>query len=126
MRCGVAYDLNKGAIKARNTYSEFICSQSPHSMKGLLIGLSFAIKGLFQVIAALLALPFALAMDNSHISCGVSYYVMNAGVCVVTVLVYVCVSRKYQYRERERDEPFNIYMYAENYYSKGPPEEDSI
>ena len=24
---------------------EFICSQSPHSMKGLLIGLSFAIKG---------------------------------------------------------------------------------
>ena len=100
---------------------EFICSQSPHSMKGLLIGLSFAIKGLFQVIAALLALPFALAMDNTHLSCGVSYYIMNAGVGVVTVLVYVWVSRKYKYRER--DEPSNIYMYAENYYSKGPPEE---
>ena len=28
---------------------EFICSQSPHSMKGLLIGLSYAIKGLFQL-----------------------------------------------------------------------------
>ena len=100
---------------------EFICSQSPHSMRGLLIGLSFAIKGLFQVFAALLALPFALAMHNTHISCGVSYYVMNTGVGVVAVLVYVCVSRKYQYRER--DEPSNIYMYAENYYSKGPPEE---
>ena len=100
---------------------EFICSQSPHSMKGLLIGLAYAIKGLFQVIAALLALPFALAMDNTHISCGVSYYIMNAGVGVVTVLVYVWVSRKYKYRER--DEPSNIYMYAENYYSKGPPEE---
>ena len=99
---------------------EFICSQSPHSMKGLLIGLSFAIKGLFQVIAALLAL-FALAMGNTHLSCGVSYYIMNAGVGVVTVLVYVWVSRKYKYRER--DEPSNIYMYAENYYSKGPPEE---
>ena len=100
---------------------EFICSQSPHSMKGLLIGLSYAIKGLFQLTAALLALPFALAMDNTHISCGVSYYVMNAGVGVVAVLVYVWVSRKYKYRER--DEPSNIYMYAENYYSKGPPEE---
>ena len=100
---------------------EFICSQSPHSMKGLLIGLSFAIKGLFQVIAALLALPFALAMDYTHLSCGVSYYIMNAGVGAVTVLVYVWVSRKYKYRER--DEPSNIYMYAENYYSKGPPEE---
>ena len=100
---------------------EFICSQSPHSMKGLLIGLSYAIKGLFQVIAALLALPFALAMDNTHISCGVSYYIMNTGVGVVTVLVYVWVSRKYKYRER--DEPSNIYIYAENYYSKEPPEE---
>ena len=100
---------------------EFICSQSPHSMKGLLIGLSYAIKGLFQIIAALLALPFALAMDNTHISCGVSYYIMNAGVGVVSVLVYVWVSRKYKYRER--DEPSNIYLYAENYYSKGPPEE---
>ena len=100
---------------------EFICSQSPHSMKGLLIGLSYAIKGLFQIIAALLALPFTRAMDNTHMSCGVSYYIMNAGVGVVSVLVYVWVSRKYKYRER--DEPSNIYMYAENYYSKGPPEE---
>ena len=100
---------------------EFICSQSPHSMKGLLIGLSYAIKGLFQIIAALLALPFALDMDNTHIGCGVSYYIMNAGVGVVSVLVYVWVSRKYKYRER--DETSNIYIYAENYYSKGPPEE---
>ena len=99
---------------------EFICSQSPHSMKGLLIGLSYAIKGLFQIIAALLALPF-LAKDNTRTSCGVSYYIMNAGVGVVAVLVYVWVSRKYKYRER--DEPSNIYIYAENYYSKGPPEE---
>ena len=68
-----------------------------------------------------MALLFALAMDNTHISCGVSYYVMNAGVGVVAVLVYVWVSRKYKYRER--DEPSNIYMYAENYYSEGPPEE---
>ena len=102
---------------------EFICSQSPHSMKGLLIGLSYAIKGLFQLTAALLALPFALAMDNTHISCGVSYYVMNAGVGVVAVRVYVWVSRKYKYIER--DEPSNIYMYAENYYSKGPQKKDT-
>ena len=100
---------------------EFICSQSPQSMKGFLIGLSFAIRGSFHVIAAVLALPFALAMDNTRTSCGVSYYVMNTGVGVVAVLVYVCVARKYKYRER--DEPCNIYMYAENYYSKGPPEE---
>ena len=29
---------------------EFICAQSPHSMKGFLIGILFAIKGLFELI----------------------------------------------------------------------------
>ena len=29
---------------------EFICSQSPHAMKGLLIGTFFAIKGVFQLL----------------------------------------------------------------------------
>ena len=32
---------------------EFICAQSPHSMKGFLIGIFFAIKGLFQLIGVL-------------------------------------------------------------------------
>ena len=29
---------------------EFICSQSPHAMKGLVIGTFFAIKGVFQLL----------------------------------------------------------------------------
>ena len=29
---------------------EFICAQSPHSMKGLLIGVYFAIKGVYQLL----------------------------------------------------------------------------
>ena len=38
---------------------EFICAQSPHSMKGFLIGIFFAIKGLFQLIGVLgILLPF--------------------------------------------------------------------
>ena len=65
-------------------------------MKGLFIGLLYAIRGLFYAFAAALSLPFALAMDNTHISCGISYYVMNTGVGVVAVLVYVWVSRKYK------------------------------
>ena len=30
------------------SFLEFVCAQSPHSMKGMLIGLSYAIKCLFQ------------------------------------------------------------------------------
>ena len=99
---------------------EFICSQSPHSMKGLLIGLSFTVKGLFQFLAAAVTLQFALSYSSTHISCGVSYYVMNIGVGVVAMFIFSLVARRY--RNRERDELANIHMYAEEYYSKGPPE----
>ena len=41
----VAYILIYGGV------FEFICAQSPHSMKGFLIGVFFALKGLFQLVA---------------------------------------------------------------------------
>jgi len=95
---------------------EFICSQSPHSMKGLLIGAFYAIRGLYQVLAALLTLPFLLVSSTHfHPSCGVYYYLMNTVVGLVAVLVYVCVSRRYRYRVR--DELCNVHQYAEEYYS---------
>ncbi len=99
---------------------EFICSQSPHSMKGLLIGLFFAIKGLYQVIADLLVFPFAVG-HTFPISCGFFYYLMNILVGVVALLVYVCVAKRY--KNRERDEPSNIHRYAEEYYSNPQQEQ---
>ena len=54
---------------------EFICSQSPHSMKGLLIGMLYAIRGLYQLVAALLVIPFAFStIQTIMISCGFWYY----------------------------------------------------
>ena len=38
---------------------EFICAQSPHAMKGLIIGTFFAIKGVFQLLGVvILFVPF--------------------------------------------------------------------
>ena len=94
---------------------EFICSQSPHSMKGLLIGVLYAIRGLYQLVAAFLVVPFENALPNHPISCGLWYYLMNIIIGAVALLVYVCVSKRYRYRER--DEFCDIHQYAENYYS---------
>ena len=96
---------------------EFICSQSPHSMKGLLIGLSYAIKGLFQIVATALLLPFAL-IENTEIMTysGQIYFLMNVSIGVFTIGLYGWISKNYKYRQR--DEPSKIYIYAENYYSK--------
>ena len=99
---------------------EFICSQSPHSMKGLLIGMLYAFRGLYQLVAALLVLPFA-AFPIQTISCGFWYYLMNIVIGVVALLVYVCVAKRYRYRER--DEFCNVHQYAENYYSNPQQEQ---
>ena len=43
------------------------------------------------------------------------YYLMNIVIGVVALLVYMCVAKRYRYRER--DEFCNIHQYAEEYHS---------
>lgn len=93
---------------------EFICSQSPHSMKGLLIGFLYAIKGLNEMVATSLTIPFA-AVNASHPSCGLYYYLVNIAIGLIAVLVYVWVARRYRYRVR--DEPCHVRQFAEDYYT---------
>ena len=103
---------------------EFICSQSPTSMKGLLIGLVYAIKGLFQLIAAAVTVPFYVPWNGKSTfpSCGFYFYLMGLVVGVPSLLVYVWVARKY--KNRVRDEPSHIRQYAEEYYSNPQQEEN--
>ena len=97
---------------------EFIFSQSPHSMKGLLIGTLFAIRGIFQLLGALMFMfPFlGWKLSSFFPSCGFVYYLINLFVCLVGVLAYMWTARRF--KRRQRDEPDNIYRYAEEYYSK--------
>ena len=98
---------------------EFIFAQSPHSMKGLLIGTFFAIKGIFQLLGVLLLfMPIATSCHFSGTKfpiCGFIYYLINIVVALVGIVAFIIVSRRYQYRQR--DEPDNIYRYAEEYYA---------
>ena len=93
---------------------EFICSQSPHSMKGLLLGVLYAIRGLYQVVAVLHALPYYTLDVSMYPSCGFYFYLVNLSIGLVAVLVYVWVAKRYRYRVR--DEVCNIHQYAEEYY----------
>ena len=97
---------------------EFICSQSPHAMKGLLIGMFFAVKGVFRLIGATVVLiPFTFWHFNfSFPSCGFVYYLINVVIALTGLVAYTCVARRYQYRQR--DEPDNTYRYVEDYYDR--------
>ena len=82
-------------------------------MKGLLIGLAFAIKGCFQALAAAMVFTF-MFIDFHYLNCGAYYYMMNCVVGVVILVVYVHVSRHYKHRQRE--DFCDVYHYAEEYY----------
>ena len=98
---------------------EFILAQSPHTMKGLIIGLSFAIRGIFRALGSFLFLPFVLYWKTSSLpSCGTIYFLVNIIIGLVFLVVYVCQAKKYQYRLR--DEPCHVRRYVEEYYSKMP------
>ena len=101
---------------------EFICARSPHAMKGLLIGTFFLIKGVFQFLGITVVLiPFISWDFNTFFpSCGFVYYLVNILVGLFGLVAYTWVARRYQYRQR--DEPDNIYRYAEEYYDRAHDE----
>ena len=57
---------------------------------------------------------------RSFPSCGFIYYLTNAIIALIGIVAYTCVAQQYQYRER--DEPDNIYRYAEEYYANAQDE----
>ena len=52
--------LGIGPLLVVATTFEFISAQSPQPMKGLLVGVFFAIRGLFQFINSIIIIPFSL------------------------------------------------------------------
>ncbi len=96
---------------------EFICSQSPHIMKGLLIGLSFVIEGLYSFIGTILPVVFQYSWPEvTSPSCYLPLSLSNIVFGLVALSLYVYVTRGYQYRMR--DEPCHVHRYVEEYYSK--------
>ena len=83
-------------------------------MKGMLIGLSYAIQGFFQLLGTILILPFSFK-KHSYPSCGFYYYSTNVVIGLGGFIIFSWVAKKYKYRER--NEPSRVHQYAEEYYS---------
>ena len=94
---------------------EFICSQSPYSMKGLLLGIFVSIRSLFQGSAVIPTIPFGTFWKIESLSCGSGFYAMCIVIGLSEFVLFSCVSKRYKYRNV--NEPSNEYRYAEEYFS---------
>ena len=92
------------------TTFEFISAQSPHSMKGLLFGVMFAIRGVFHLFAAVTILPFSLAAiwgtegmkENPPpvFNCGFGYLLVSCVTGLIGLILFIMAIKRYRYRER--------------------------
>ena len=77
---------------------EFICAQSPRSMKSVLICGFFAIKGGFRLLGDLVLYAPFLDWHFSYTfpSCGFVYYLINAVLVLAGLVVFTIAAKKYQ------------------------------
>ena len=97
--------LGIGPTLVTVTMLEFIAAQSPRSMKGLLFGLFFAMRGIFQLVTSIMLTPFASmkvwsSVHLSSVSCLSGYLLLTCIISLFGIIVFSIVARKYKYRER--------------------------
>ena len=108
--------VQAGIAMVITTIFEFISAQSPHSMKGLLIGVFYAVRGMFKFLGVISMLPFSLRSlweskymqehTPSITNCGFGYFLLNCVVGLIGLILFSVCAKRYRYRERN-DPPFN-------------------
>lgn len=90
------------------TIFEFICAQTPHSMKGFIIGLAWATTTFGQVIGFVIQTSW---MDGwkqpiTHPSCAFWYYLSTTFITALFFLIFLVVAK--WYTRRERNDPLEV------------------
>ena len=115
--------LGIGSPIVRTTVLEFISAQSPQSMKGLLIGVFFAIKGIFQLISTVVLFLFSTntIWVRKHVTavtnCGFGYLLFTCVAALVGLILFSVVAKRYKYRERD-DRPYDQSQIEEIFYRR--------
>ena len=94
-----------GSTVVAATMFEFISAQSPHSMKGLLLGTYLAIAGVHQFFSSILLVPFSfesdeLQSDGQHapcIGCLFGYLVLLCVIALLGFILFLVAAKWYRY-----------------------------
>ncbi len=96
---------------------QFYCAQVLYIMKGLVIGIFYALTGIFVVFSQALLLPFKnqlLVWGTGTLSCGFWYLITRIVYMGIVIIAAALVMRCYKIRKREDLLP----NFAEVYYSR--------
>ena len=98
---------------------EFICAQTPYSMKGLMVGTVYGSVVIIAIIGYGITVPFTRHMitwSTGVISCGFWYLLLMIIVLIFNSTLLLILGKLYKNRKREDVLP-NEQIFAERYYS---------
>ena len=98
---------------------EFICAQTPYSMKGLMVGTVYGSVVIITIIGYGITVPFTRHMitwSTGVISCGFWYLLLMIIVLIFNSTLLLILGKLYKNRKREDVLP-NEQIFAERYYS---------
>ena len=91
---------------------EFISAQSPQFMKGLLLGVFLAIRGLFQFFNSIVIIPLSLKqlwairemVDHPPVTnCGFVYLVLTSVTGLIGLILFSLAAKMDKYRTRDEE-----------------------
>ena len=100
---------------------EFICSQSPYSMRGLLFGATYCCVMLYFLVGYGIMKPFtklstSISWGRETISCEFWYLLLISVILILNSIMVCILSKWYKNRKREDVLP-NEQVFAERYYT---------
>ena len=104
--------LGIGPLLVIATTLEFISAQSPQSMKGFLVGVFFAIRGLFQFLNSIIIIPLSLKQPWASgemiehppvTNCGFVYLLLTSVTGLIGLILFLLAAKRYKYRTRDEE-----------------------
>ena len=91
---------------------EFIISQAPSNMSGMIVGTFFSIHTLYVTIGGIFI--FWNIGGPGRISCSFWVLLIQIGICVIGMIIYILVAR--WYRRRRKDEDYEVHAVVKATY----------
>ena len=98
----------------------FTIAQSPHEMRGLMVGLWYAARGVGYVIS--INSKYLFSCKQEAICQNVYYFIAKSVIILIILIVFLVLAKRYKLRVRENE--VNIHLIAEEHYEKYMDQEE--
>ena len=98
----------------------FTIAQSPHEMRGLMVGLWYAARGVGYVIT--INSKYLFACEEERTCQSVYYFIAKSVIILIILIVFLILARHYKLRVRENE--VNIHIIAEEHYDRYMDQEE--